>query len=61
MPLVEPVMTETLSFSDRAAAGLRSVMAIFIALDSLPGGLGGHVESAWIMRVRVRIREMPFG
>ena len=41
--------------------GLRSVMAIFMASDSLPGGPGGHVERAWMMRVRVRIREMPFG
>jgi hypothetical protein len=50
-----------LSFSDWAAAGFRSVMAIFIASDSLPGALKGYVECAWIMLARVHFGEMPFG
>ena len=65
MPLVEPVMSETLSLSVFAGAEARSVMAIFMAAHSCwVAGVIACKEHALVERDHARdtvFREMPFG
>ena len=53
--------SDTLPFKGCAAAGLRSVMARFMASDSLARCPWGHVATVWTMLARALFKKMLFG